>query len=150
MPQPTIATTDVDAELVSRLRLAVMRLARRLRQQAESGISPSMLSAVATIANCGPLTLGRLAEIERVQPPTVTRVVARLEEEGLVAREPDAHDKRVSRMSATPEGKRLIERARNRKNAYLAKQLRKLSPDEIVALTSVVGSLERLLEDRKA
>lgn len=150
MPQPTIATTDVDAELVSRLRLAVMRLARRLRQQAESGISPSMLSAVATIANCGPLTLGRLAEIERVQPPTVTRVVARLEEEGLVAREPDAHDKRVSRMSVTPEGRRLIERARNRKNAYLAKQLRKLSPDEIVALTSVVGSLERLLEDRKA
>jgi DNA-binding MarR family transcriptional regulator len=135
----------VDDELVARLRLVVARLARRLRQQAEGGLSPSTLSALASIERMGPCTLGELAAQERIQPPTVTRIVARLEEDGLVVREADQADRRVARVRLTAVGRQLIHRTRTRKNAYLAKKLRGLSPDELDIVERAVTLLERVL-----
>jgi DNA-binding MarR family transcriptional regulator len=141
------APVAVSAELVSRLRLVVTRLARRLRQQAVAGISPSMLSALSSIERLGPLTLGELATVEQVQPPTMTRIVSGLEEAGLVAREVDVHDRRIARVRISPEGKRLSHHIRSRKNAYLARQLRLLDAQDLAVLEKAAGILERVLEE---
>lgn len=137
--------TEIDMDTAARLRLVVMRLARRLRQQAESDASPTMLSAMATIER-GSLTLGELAEAERVQPPTMTRVVARLEELGLISRVPDPQDKRVARVSLSAEGRKLIARNRSRKTAYLAKRLRATNVAE-ADLSKAVEILETILNE---
>jgi DNA-binding MarR family transcriptional regulator len=144
---PTASPADLDIQLVARLRLVVSRLARRLRQQAEKDITPSGLSALASIERLGPCTLGELAARERVQPPTMTRIVVRLEEDGLVDRIVGPEDRRVSRVALTADGRQTIQRIRSRKNAYLAKKLRKLSADEIEALARAVDALERILEE---
>jgi DNA-binding MarR family transcriptional regulator len=138
---------QTDQELVTRLRLAVMRLARRLRQQAEPGVTPSMLSALASIESRSSVSLKELAELERVQPPTLTKIVARLEEAGLVRRDAAPEDRRVARVSLTAQGKQFIQRARSRKNAYLARGLRKLDTRDIEALGAAVDALEKLLEE---
>jgi DNA-binding MarR family transcriptional regulator len=135
-------------ELPTRLRLAIMRLARRLRQQAEPDMSPSMLSAMANIEYRQPVTLGHLAEAERVTPPTMTKIVGRLEEAGLVNRVVDSADRRIQRVSLTRDGARLIARNRSRKNAYLARKLRKLEPDEVSKLEEAVGVIEKILEEK--
>src|ERR687891_597030 len=99
-------TSQEDTELATRLRLGIMRLARRLRQQAPEGITPSQLSALATLEGNGPLTLKDLAAAERVQPPTMTRIVAALEEAGLVVRSVDKKDRRCSNLKLTGDGTR--------------------------------------------
>ena len=76
--------TTSDPELVSRLRFALARSARRLRQEAGTGLSPSLTAALATVERCGPLTPSELADLERVARPTITRVLTRLEEAGLM------------------------------------------------------------------
>jgi DNA-binding MarR family transcriptional regulator len=139
--------TQIDAELTTRLRLAIMRLARRLRQQADKDITPSMLSALSNIEYRQPVTLGTLAESERVTPPTMTKIVARLTERGLVGRTPDPHDRRMHLLTLTPQGERFIARSRSRKNAYLARKLRRLDPSDVEALSEAVAVIERLLED---
>lgn len=144
-----ISHEQTDQELVTRLRLAVMRLARRLRQQAEPGVTPSMLSALASIDYLGSVSLKELAELERVQPPTLTKIVARLEEAGLVRRDADSEDRRVSRVSLTREGKQFIQRARTRKDAYLTRRLGKLGARDVDALAAAVDALERLLEEER-
>src|SRR4051812_13937715 len=116
----TIAATD----LPTRLRLAITRSARRLRQEADPGLSPSLTAALSTVERYGPLTPSRLAEIERIQRPTATRLVAKLEEDGLVEREADPGDGRVCLVRVTREGRALVKRLRSRKSAYLAKRLR--------------------------
>jgi DNA-binding MarR family transcriptional regulator len=140
--------TAVTEELPTRLRLAIMRLARRLRQQAEPDMTPSMLSAMANIEYRQPVTLGHLAEAERVTPPTMTKIVGRLEEAGLVKRVVDTADRRIQRVSLTRDGVKLIARNRSRKNAYLARKLRKLEPDEVSKLEEAVGVIEKILEDK--
>jgi DNA-binding MarR family transcriptional regulator len=141
------ATTVPDAELASRLRLAVTRLSRRLRGQLAGDVSPSQLSALASIGRLEPLTLGELSAVERVKPPTMTRIVAALEELGLVSRTVDPADRRVARVAATAEGRRFIERSRRAKDAYLAARLRQLDPDDRAALERATAVLERLLDD---
>jgi DNA-binding MarR family transcriptional regulator len=136
-----------DTELATRLRLAVMRLARRLRRQAPEGISPSQLSALATLDGHGRLTLSELAAAERVRPPTMTRVVAALEGAGLVARSVDAKDRRCTHLELTGEGKRLIGRARNRKTAYLAAGLAGLSDADRATLAAATEILERFVKE---
>src|SRR3954454_20422623 len=118
-----------EIDLASRLRLAVIRTARRLRQEAGTDLSPSLTSALATIERHGPLSPSRLAEIERVRRPTATRTVARLEDEGLVLRATHPADGRVSVVSVSTAGRALLKRVRGRKNAYLARRLRELSPE---------------------
>ncbi|MGH9228678.1 MAG: MarR family winged helix-turn-helix transcriptional regulator [Acidimicrobiales bacterium] len=131
-------------ELAGRLRLASARLHRRLRQEADAGLSPSQQSALGTIDARGPLTLGDLAAAEHVTPPTITKVIARLEEEGLVHRTVDASDRRVTRVSATREGRRRLEHSRARRNAFLAVRLRELGPDAVRRLHDAIDALEEL------
>ncbi|MDQ6909865.1 MAG: MarR family transcriptional regulator [Actinomycetota bacterium] len=144
MKVSTKPTTD--AELAATLRLAVNRLARRLRQHAGADISPSQLSALATLTRSGQMTVGDLSAAERVKPPTMTRVVASLEELGLVTRTIDPTDRRVARVAATPLGQRLIARSRSRKDAYLAARLRALSPADRADVGRAAAVLERILE----
>src|SRR5436305_12413629 len=96
--------TTSELELAARLRLAVTRLARRLRQQSADGLSPSQTSALSSIERHGGLTPSELATIERIQRPTATRVIAAVADARLVLREPDAQDRRSARVKGAPEG----------------------------------------------
>ena len=145
MSATTIASVDATA-LAARLRLAVTRLARRLRQEAEAGVTPSMLSALSSAERQGSLTMRDLCQAEQVQPPTMTRIVAALVEAGLVEREQDPADGRVAWVTVTTEGRRLLERSRRRKEAYLAKSLRSLEPEELRTLEAAAEILERLTD----
>ena len=137
--------TQIDtAALAARLRLGVTRLARRLRQEAEAGITPSMLSALSSAERRGPLTMRDLCAAEQVQPPTMTRIVAALLEAGLVVREADPVDGRVAWVRVSPEGRKLLARSRRRKEAYLAKALGALDPHELEHLVTAADVLERL------
>lgn len=140
---PTATDLDIPA-LAARLRLGVTRLARRLRQEAEAGITPSMVSALSTLDRRGPLTMRDLCVAEKVQPPTMTRIVAALVEAGLAARDPDPSDGRVTWIRLTPAGRKLIDRVRRRKDEYLAKSLRDLDPAELAALQEAAAILERI------
>jgi DNA-binding MarR family transcriptional regulator len=141
--------TGREAALATKLRLVAMRLARRLRQQSSDGdVSPSMLSVLVSVEASRSLTLGELAEIERVQPPTISRVIARLEESGLVSREADSGDRRVARVRLTAMGARFVARSRSRKNAYLARRMRSLDPEDVRKLEDALPVLEKLLEEQ--
>jgi DNA-binding MarR family transcriptional regulator len=147
---PSIAASDTpldDPETAARLRLVLNRLARRLRSQTPHDLSPSLTSALVTIELRGPISLGELARCERVTPPSVTRMAAALERLGLVRRERDAADRRFARVSLTAEGRRMVQRTRTRKTAYLAKKLRRLDQAELAVLREALPVLERLLED---
>jgi DNA-binding MarR family transcriptional regulator len=142
------ASTVVDSELASRLRLSITRLARRLRREAASGdVSPSQLATLATIECHGPLPLGELAARERVQPPTMTRIVAALEDAGLATRQVDESDRRVARITITPAGRKFLSRHRGRKDLFLADRLEKLTPRETKVLVDALPILERLVDD---
>ena len=146
-----VMETKIPAEttaLAARLRLGITRLARRLRQEAEAGITPSMLAALSSVDRRGPLTMRDLCSLERVQPPTMTRIVAGLVEDGLVERDADPNDGRVVWVKLTVGGRRLLERSRGRKDAYLARALRSLEPGELQTLEDAAGLLERLTEGR--
>lgn len=146
---PTAPPTAGASDLPSRLRLSVTRLARRLRQEAsgEGSLTPTMLAALSTVESLGPMTLGELAEAERIQPPTVTRIAARLEKAGLIGRRCDAGDRRVNRVEVTGAGRAVLARTRTRKDAYLASRLDRLSPAERDILVRALPVLERLLEE---
>jgi DNA-binding MarR family transcriptional regulator len=133
-------------ELAARLRLVITRTARRLRQEAGTDLGPSQASALATIERGGPLTPSELASIERVQRPTATRIVARLEEDGLVERVADPADGRSFTVSTTASGRELLRKLRTRKNAYLARRLRGLDEEELAILARSADILESLLE----
>jgi len=128
--------------------MATMRLARLLRQHGDpdDGVSQSMLSALATVARTAPVTLGRLAELERVQPPSMTRIVAALAERGLVEREVDVRDRRIARVRTTPAAEELLHEIRSRKNEYLANRLAELSAAELRALERALPAIEHLAE----
>jgi DNA-binding MarR family transcriptional regulator len=142
-PVPTLP------ELASTLRIRVMRLSRNLRRQAGTGLSASLLSALTTVERKGPMTIGRLADAEQVKPPTMTKVVASLVEQGLVTREPDPLDGRVAWVMATPEGRSLLRRTRRRSDAYLATRLRSLDREELLVLERASRLLERLTEEAR-
>jgi DNA-binding MarR family transcriptional regulator len=138
-----MATTSVAAHL----RVVVARTARRLRQEAGTDLSPSQTAALATIERHGPLTPSELASRERIQRPTATRVIARLEEAGLVERTADPTDGRSSLVSLTGEGRALLKKLRANKDAYLARRLETLDPDELAALERAADILERVLAE---
>jgi DNA-binding MarR family transcriptional regulator len=130
--------------LESQLRLVVLRLSRRLRQQTAGDVTPSQLSALSTIAKHGEVSLGELAAIERIAPPSMTRIAARLEEQGLVERRVDATDRRVARVAVSPAGESLLDETRTRRDAFLAARLQEFSPEEQALLARSVPLLERL------
>ena len=141
-----VVSSPIDAALASRLRLAVMRLGRRLRRQGGGDLTPSQASALSSVERLGPMTLGELSTAEGIRPPTLTKIVAALEEQGLVARETDPRDRRVSRVAATPAGAALLARARSTTDAYLASRLAALPPDDVAAVARAVEVIEQLLE----
>lgn len=141
---PASTTSTDTAALAARLRLAVTRLARKLRREAEPGITPSMLAALSSVDRRGPLTMTELCSVEQVQPPSMTRIVAALVELRLVTRKPDPSDGRVAWVAVTSEGRRLLERSRGRKEAYLAKALRGLDAHELETLEEAAAILEGL------
>src|SRR3954447_11918383 len=135
------------ADIAGHLRLVVARTARRLRQEAGADLSPSLISALAAIDRHGPLTPSELAAHERVQRPTITRVLARLEELELIERAPDAADRRSSLITASAEGRTLLRRQRSRKDQYLARRLETLEADEVATLERAAAILERMLDE---
>jgi len=156
--EPAVSTTSQEngsqengsqenGSLPSQLRLAVMRLARRLRQESAGAITLSQLSALATVEHHGPLSLGELADIERVAPPSMTRIAAHLEERGLVARSTDSTDRRVARLAITDAGSSLLRQTRTRRDAFLAHRLSTLSDEEREILARALPILERLRAD---
>jgi len=146
----TIQATDRDervADAASRLRLVIVRSARRMRQEAGGELSPTLIAALASIDRLGPLTPSELADVERVKRPTATRIAAALERDGLIVRAADPDDGRACLLSTSPQGQALMKRMRSRKNAYLSKRLRKLPDEDVEVLEQAAEVLERMLED---
>lgn len=135
-----------DDELAARLRVAVTRLNRRLRQESMTGISPSQEAALAAVKRLGRPTLGELAQAEQVQPPSMTRVVAAMEAAGLIVRSGDEGDRRVSRVELTPQGRDTLDRIRSLRTAYLARQISLLPPAERTDAERLTHLLERFVE----
>jgi DNA-binding MarR family transcriptional regulator len=137
--------TSTDTQLAATLRMAVMRLARRLRaERPETDLTLSQLAALASVDRHGPLTLGSLAAHERVQPPSMTRIVGVLADRGLVTRVPHETDGRQILVDATDAGRDLLREDRRRREAWLAQVLRNLSKDEIETLHAAAPILEAL------
>jgi DNA-binding MarR family transcriptional regulator len=135
--------------LAAHLRLVITRTARRLRQQAGTDLGPSQLSALASVERHGPLTPSELAKIERIQRPSATRIVARLEEAGLVERVADPTDRRSFTVGINQDGRALMNKLRTRKNAYLARRLRGLDEADLATLDRAAEILEDLLEGER-
>jgi DNA-binding MarR family transcriptional regulator len=134
----------------AKLRMAIVRTARALRQEAAaeaSGLTPTATAALATIERHGPLTPSELAEIERVKRPTVTRTLGCLEREGLVERTSDPDDGRSSLVSLNGVGRERLRRLRGRKNAYLARRMRDLPAAEVETLERAAEILDRIREE---
>jgi DNA-binding MarR family transcriptional regulator len=142
---PPRARDDRDTETADRLHSAAIHLLRRLRREDDaSGLAAPKLSALSVIVHAGPLTLGALASAEQVRPPTMTRIVAALEEEQLVTREADPDDGRITRVRATARGARVLEQGRARRVAALAQALAALAPSDRATLDRAVAIMERL------
>jgi DNA-binding MarR family transcriptional regulator len=145
----TTPQTRSDAGLASALRISVTRLARRLRaERAAHGLQPELsdtqLGALATLERHGAMTPGGLAEHEKVQPPSMTRVIAVLEERNLVMRAPHASDRRQVMLTVTDQGKELVQQSRRLREAWLARRLRELTPEERAKLRAAAPILEKL------
>jgi DNA-binding MarR family transcriptional regulator len=133
--------------LGSQLRLTVLRLSRRLRQQTAGDVTASQLSALLAIAEHGEVSLGELAAIERIAPPSMTRIAARLEERGLLERRVDSADRRVARVAVSPAGEALLTENRTRRDAFLASRLQDFTAEERALLAKAVPLLERLASE---
>jgi len=143
MPTATVA----DAALASALRMTVMRLARRLRaQRVDTGHTLSQLAALATVERHGSMSPGELAAHEKVQPPSMTKLIARLEADGLLQRSPHPTDRRQQLLALTRAGRDLLAADRRRRDAWLSAHLATLDADQLTALAQVLPLLQRLAE----
>ena len=144
------AGTQTDPGLATAMRISVSRLARRLRVErlglggTETVISDIQLAALAALERHDSMTPGELAEHEKVQPPSMTRVIAVLEERGLVRREPHATDRRQVILTVTDDGRDLVQRVRRRREAWLAQRLQELAPAERQVLRAAAPILEKI------
>jgi DNA-binding MarR family transcriptional regulator len=150
----SVQRTDASlTDAAARLRMAIVRTSRRLRQEAAgsggSELTPTSVSALATVERHGPLTPSELAEVERVKRPTATRALRVLEEAGLVDRAPDPGDGRSCLVSVNAAGRERLRRLRSRKNAYLARRMRGLPDRDVETLERAAEILEALLEDKR-
>jgi DNA-binding MarR family transcriptional regulator len=151
MTQATLDTALTDS--AARLRMVIVRTARRLRQEAAGAVgelTPTSAAALATVERHGPLTPSELAEIERVKRPTATRTLRVLSGAGLVERAPDPEDGRSALVSITPAGRDRLRRLRSRKNAYLARRMRELPEGDVETLERAAAILEGILEEPRA
>jgi DNA-binding MarR family transcriptional regulator len=143
-----MATTLAANELATQLRHAVARTARRLRQEA-GGLTPSLTAALASVERHGPLTPSELARVERVQRPTATKLIARLEEQGLVGRTRDPEDGRSCSIALTPEGRAMLRTLRTRKDVFLAERLRALPAEDRETLARAAALMEALWDEEQ-
>ena len=143
--QKTARLESTSFDLANTLRPTVTRLARRLRQQDHTGLGPTITAALSSINKHGGLTHGELAAIEQVAPPTITAIVGKMETLGLVTRETDATDRRVTRIRITPAGVDQLDDVRNRRTSWLASQLSSLSADERRRLSDATDVLAKLV-----
>jgi DNA-binding MarR family transcriptional regulator len=150
MTGTTRTSTEELTEHAARLRLAINRMARRLRQQAQADLGPASIAALATIERSGPLTPSEIARIEGIQRPTATRLLARLTDEGLITRAPDPDDGRCSIVAITKDGRTALSRLRKRKTAYLAKEMRGLPAEDVDTLARAAEILEQVLEEGRS
>src|SRR5487761_1529398 len=147
MPEAAMQT---DAALATAMRISISRLARRLRVErlglggTETVLSDIQLAALAALERDEAMTPGELAEHEKVQPPSMTRVIAVLEERNLVRRAPHPTDRRQVVLTVTAEGRALVNRVRRRREAWLAQRLQELSSEERAILRSAAPILEKL------
>jgi DNA-binding MarR family transcriptional regulator len=149
---PKTADTSL-TDSAARLRLGIVRTARRLRQEAAAeatGLTPTSTAALATIERHGPLTPSELAKLERVKRPTVTRTLGCLEREGLVERTADPADGRSSLVTVNGVGRERLRRLRRRKNAYLARRMRDMPEADVETLERAAQILEGMLESEDA
>ena len=141
---------QADAGLATTMRISVSRLARRLRVErlglggTETVLSDIQLAALAALERHDSMTPGELAEHEKVQPPSMTRVIAVLEERGLVLRAPHATDRRQVVLTVTAEGRDVVQRVRRRREAWLAQRLQELTPQELGILRAAAPILEKI------
>jgi DNA-binding MarR family transcriptional regulator len=137
--------TEVDHELVAALRVGVMRLARRLRnERSGSDLTLTQLSALGTLDRYGKLTLGELAAIENVKPPSMTRTVNCLQEAGLVTRAAHESDGRQVVVGLTDHARAVLDEDRRRRDAWLAVHLADLAPADLDLLRFIAPLLDRM------
>lgn len=143
------STPPAAADLADRLHAAAIHLLRRLRREDDaSGLPAPQLSALSVIVFGGPVTLGALAAAEQVRPPTITKLVAALEADGLVERETDDADRRIVRVKATARGTKLLQEGRRRRVAALTTSLAALSAADRAKLTAALPVLESVVKQR--
>ena len=140
MPPATDRTSEAE-----RLRHSVNRLARLMRHQDDGDLGATATAALATVRKRGPLTLGELASFEQVSPPTMTKVVEKLESRGFVTRRIDPDDRRVARVTVTTGGTRYLERTRARRTEWLAGRLGELEPTQVASLAGAIELLEAII-----
>ena len=144
MPAETARAARTDSGLASTLAVSVARLSRRLRQERDSDLTATQLSALGSIRRHGPLTIGAVAAFERVQPPSMTRTVNCLLDRGMVTRAAHPTDGRQVVVSVSDEGLTLLDAERRRRDAWLAKRMRELSPADRDLLRRAAPLLEGL------
>jgi DNA-binding MarR family transcriptional regulator len=136
---------DAPGELADALHSAAIHLLRRLRRSdPQSGLSPARWSALSVIVFGGPMRISALARAEQVRTPTITPIVAALEQEGLITREPDHRDARASILRATPSGQKLMAEGRARRVAVLTAAVRRLAADDREVLRRAATLMEQL------
>ena len=142
----TESVARTDAGLAAELRVGVMRLRRRLASERhpDNDLSLGQMAVLGLLLRRGDLTIGELARLERVQPPSMTRTVTCLEESGTVVRRPHETDGRVVVVALTDQGREVVLADRKRRDAWLAVQLTHLTRDERETLRVVAPILERL------
>ena len=129
------------------LHSVAIHLLRRLRREDDSsGLNAPRLSALSVIVFGGPVTLGELAAAEQVRPPTMSRIVDALEQQGLVAREKNANDGRSTQLVPTEAGRKLLLESRGRRVRTLAAQITELNADERATLSAAVGILREVVK----
>jgi DNA-binding MarR family transcriptional regulator len=148
MTRPPATVTSTDAETAARLRLVISRLARAVRQHGAAGLTPSQISALATIEEFGPMRMSDLAEYESIGAPVATRVVATLQELGLVQRAEGSTDGRVSLIELSDAGRETLAELWSERAAGLTARIERLQPEQVAVLTAALPVLETLVRDR--
>jgi len=134
------------SETAAELRVTVGRICRRLRQQNLGGLTPSQRSVLVTLEGEGPLQMGTLASVEAVAASSITGIVGRLEERGLVRRSPDPGDARAVRVEATEEAKQLLAALRSERDAFILHRLAGYTDEELAVIETALPLLRRLTE----
>ena len=148
MTRPPATVTSTDAETAARLRLVISRLARAVRQHGAAGLTPSQISALATIEEFGPIRMSDLAAHECIGAPVATRVVATIQELGLVQRADSSTDGRVSLIELSDAGRETLDEMWSERAAGLTARIERLDPDQVATLTAALPVLETLVRDR--